>query len=487
VSAERDFALDAGRDRTQKATHALLPSAISDRCGLHTQDEFWEAVKQNIKDRLGLERYSIWFQQAELTLVESERLVIGVPNAIIQQFLTARYAEPVAAAAAELVGCSMAVSFDVAPRLFRQMRARQEAQMLEEAPKPAQAMAPKPAAPARVQEWGFENLIVTRANRLPFAAARELAGQENPRFRFIYICGDYGVGKTALLRATFALASGAGSSLNCILMSAEDWCNEYYHAIQRKATSPFRSRYRSCDVFLLDDIQFVQGKAAGQDELLHTVKHLLAKNGRVALAGAPHPDGLEELAPAFRALLAQAFPAVILPPYEDECREVVKQLARRWRLHAADEVHDLLAARFGDSFAKLESAVSCLSLYAGVEGCARMDLATATGALAALQPVHDRPVTLGHIKEAVAEALCVRPEQMAGRSRSRTVCRARHLALYLARKLTGASLTEIGRSFGGLSHSTVKHAVDKVACELQTGNSLSALVERIERGLQSRP
>jgi chromosomal replication initiator protein len=413
---------------------------------------------------------------------DERRLVVGVPNVLIQQFLTMRYTDAVAAAVEGLVGRPMQVSFDVASGLFQQMKARRDSELVEADSDDAKvvsfsAIRPRRQVPA---EWGLDNLIACPSNALPFAAVCELGGQERPRFRFLYICGGYGQGKTALLRAVCAMASAPERGLDTLYMSAEEWCNQYYHAIQRKTTHVFRSRYRACDALLLDDIQFVEGKAGGQRELLHTVKHILGRGGRVALSGTPHPDKLIEITPALRALLQGAFPAVLVRPSLSERLAIVKELAARRGLDAVEDVYSLIAETYGDSFTTMESAVCRLALYAGVARCGRVELRAARDAFAATRPATEQPVSLASIKDVVVDALPVTAEQLTSRSRSRTVCRARQVAIYLTRQHTDASLAEIGRAFGGLKHSTVKHSTDKVARERGKDPELGHLIERLE-------
>ncbi len=454
-------------------------------CPQQTLQEFWEAVQQSIMDHLGHERYSIWFRQTELMAGSHDELVVGVPNVIIQQYLSQRYSGAVQSAVEELTGRPMRVSFDVAPRLFRQMRARQEEEEQQQGsdqpaagPPPLAASSRAPGPPAH---WDFEHLIATGANRLPLAAAREVAGQANPRFRFLYVYGDYGLGKTALLRAIYHLASGPERGLQPAFTSTEDWCNDYYHAIQQKRTRLFRSKYRSCRMLILDDVQFIQGKAGGQGELLHTVKQVLHEGGRVVLAGKPHVEALQELDPAFQALLRRAFPTVLLPPDLAERRDIVAELARRRGLKTTDEVCRYVAEKFGESFGRMESAVSCLSLYSGVEGCGRLTLSAARAALAAMRaPAAAMHVGLEQIREAVVQVFGVTSKELTGRGRSRSVCRARHVGMYLAHKLAGSSLAEVGRFFGASSHSTVKHAVDKIKAALDEDEHLAALVRKAQ-------
>jgi len=487
VSAERESDLTEGLQRPSVLGDDALPQFLRANTDYVTHGDFWEAVQRSIRDRLGQERYSIWFSQTELMGGDEGRLVVGVPNVIIQQFLTVRYAAAVSAAVEDLVGRPMQVEFDVAPRLFRKMRAEQRLELQHSDQTASKATPPAPRRPPARRDLGFDRLIVTRSNRLPCAAARELAGQENPRFRFLYVCGDYGLGKTALMQAMLALASGPEVGLAPVYLLAESWCNEYYHAIQQKTTRAFRNRYRACTMLLLDDVQFIEGKAAGQTELVHTVKHVLNRGGRVALGGTPRPEELREVGPELRALLGSAFPAVLMPPHQDERLEMARELSARMGLRATEDVCRSVAESYGESFARLESAVCCLALYASVHGCETVGVPEAAEALAGLQPRGDQRLGLIEIAGAVQEAFGVGAEQLTGSSRSRTVCLARQVAMHLAREMTGASLTEIGRYFGGRTHSTVKHAVEKVAAEREADSHLAALVDRIAQKLGGSP
>jgi len=484
VPAERETVAGPGGE-AQGLKGDALGKVLLEGCPQRTLQEFWEAVQQSIMDRLGQERYSIWFRKTELMAGNRDELVVGVPNVIIQQYLSQRYSGAVQSAVEEMTGRPMRVSFDVAPRLFREMRARQEEEEQQQdegqpaaGPPPLAASLRAPEPPA---QWGFDHLILTAANRMPLAAAREVAGQASPRFRFVYICGDYGLGKTALLRAIYALACGPERGLQPVFTSTEDWCNDYYHAIQQKRTRLFRSKYRSCRMLILDDLQFIEGKAGGQGELLHTVKQILHEGGRVVLAGKPHAEALQEVDPAFQALMRRAFPAVVLAPDAEEREDVVAELARRRGLKTTEEVCHYVAQKFGESFARMESAVSCLSLYAGVEGCGRLTLAAARAALAVMSaPAAAVHVGLEQIREAVVQVFGVSVKELTGRGRSRSVCRARHVGMYLARKLAGSSLSEVGRYFGASSHSTVKHAVDKIEAILDEDEHLAALVRKAQ-------
>ncbi len=475
--------MSGGGDKGKTGSrHRSLPRALREKCGVETWGELWDLLLDNIKDRLGMERYGLWFRQMELMDVTDERFVVGVPNPIILQFVSERYGGCVSDALADLVGRDLEVTFDVAPRLFRALRAKQWEDLKGDGKeaKPAGEFRDAQQADDHRKHWGFEHLVVTKSNRFTFAAAKEFAGQPNPRIRFLYVQGDYGVGKSCLMKAIYALASGTPCSLNCAYLSAEDWCNDYYHAIQRKTTHAFRNRYRSCDVLLLEDVQFLEGKPAGQLELLHSVKHILSHGGRVALSGVPQPDGMSEVKEGFRSLLSRAFPTVLVPPKEDERGLVVGKMVEKWGLEVTSDAQEFVSDVSGDGFAGVEAAVRCLFLYTTVDGCDQIDVAAARKALSTM--IRSAPavrVTIGRIKEVVVAECGVRMSQLQGGSRASSVVRARHVAMLLSRELTEASLTDIGRAFGGRTHSTVKHAVDKIGKERQGSPELDALLRRL--------
>jgi len=445
----------------------------------------WERMLDNIRQRLGMSRYSIWFKQTELMHIDQSRVVIGVPNVIIQQYLQQQYAEPVCEAAQELLGHPCSVRFEIAPRLLRRMRARQQkeaAVLQQEGP----AVDFGPAAPDGARQDGprFEELIVTESNRLPFAAAREIALQKEPRFNFLIVWGSLGSGKSALLEALRHCAAASGHCPRVEHATAESWCNEYYYALQEKRTKAFRERYRRCNLLVIDDVHFVEGKPAAQDELMHTVKFLLSSGARVALSSVRHPDELRDTKPELKTVLREAFLAKLVLPSSHERQAVIRGLAERCGLNATAAVYRFLAESDYRNLRELRCAVSSLAAFAALEGKPTVDMAVALRGLAAMSHSRQVPVRLDDIARVVCEVMAVRQDQLTGSSRARRTCQARQSAMYLARHLTDASLSEIGRFFGGKTHSTVKYAVQKVSERIKTDQTAARLIEAIQTRLR---
>jgi len=466
--------------RTSSIGDALPASGLERPAGTEQRHALWRQIQDRIKDRLGLKRYGIWFNQTELMNLDRASLVVGVPNVIIKQYLDHQYKEIVREEAEALLGKGVVVRFDVAPGLLRRDRARKREVDGQAEPQrsPEPSAEPPRTSDAATKAKGFAGLVITEHNQLPLLAAREIACRDNPRFHFLLVLGDHGVGKTALLRAARDEARMAGVLTRGVeYETAETWCNNYFHTIQTNQTRAFRHKYRSCSMFLLDGIEFLQGKPAAQDEMVFTVKELLSSGGRAALSSATLPEHLQDVQPAFRTLLTGAFRVRIEVPPLPERKELAKGLARLHSLHATEDVFDLLAESYCSSIEELNGAILSLAAYGALKGCKRVDFPAARAALSPSSRAGRRHIGMEDIAGVVLDTVHVSKAELTGATRTRSACRARHLGMYLAKQITGCSLSEIGRFFGGRNHSTVKHALDEVEKRLQSDPQMAALVE----------
>lgn len=449
------------------------------------QTNLWQEVQTYIRDRLGMKRYSIWFKQTALMEIEDDHVVVGVPNLIVQQYLQQRYSGPVSEAIEELLGHPLGVKFEVEPGLFREMRRKRD-KATEDArdTRPELDFRP-PSEDSGEQDSGvsFEQLVVTESNRLPHMAAREVAIQQSPRISFLLLWGGYGSGKSALLQAVKNAANEADHVDQVRCTTAESWCNEYYYALQEKNTRRFRRQYRSCGLFILDDIHFVEGKPAAQDELLHTIKHLMAHGRRVVLSSARNPNEMKKLKPALKTLFREAFWAELACPSAEEQEELVKKLAKRAGLNATPAVYRFIAGNRPRSLRELSCRVNSLAAYAALEGSSRVDINTAVQGLSAMSRSSDSPLNLEEIAEAVEKVLSVKVGDLKSKSQAHRISDARHIAMYLADELTDASLSEIGRFFGR-AHSSVKYGVDKISDKVESQRDTADVIESIRSRLQ---
>ncbi len=464
------------------------------------REELWLQIQENIKHQLGLERYAIWFNKTVLMGLDGDSLVVGVPNVIVKQYLEEEYREAVRNAAGELLGPGVKISFDVEPGLLQEMRARQrveadgqegqgkietasvEVEPARERIARANAGSPRPG-PAPSSRLRLDEMVVTEANRWPYLAACEITCQGTPRFAFLLVLGGHGVGKTTLLQAICGTALACGAVERYEYAMAEGWGNDYYHAIQGKKTWSFRKRYRSSGMLAIDDMEFLDGKMGAQDELVHTIKSLLDAGRRVVLSSAIHPKDFAEARPALRSLVADTLCLELAVPPQKERMALARELARRRGLKADDSVFGLLAERCGGSMRELSGAVRSLAACASMEGADRAGFGMLHRVIGAAAGARRRMVGLGNITQVLTEFLPVTQDQLAGAGRTRSVCQARQIGMYLARRLTPASLSEIGRFFGGRKHSTVKHALGRIEQLIESDPEAADIVRQCEARL----
>lgn len=431
----------------------------------NARDQVWRQIQDRIKERLGLQRFGLWFKQTELMHLDESEMVVGVPNVIIKQYLETKYLSTVQQTAGELLDQEPEVRFDVAPKLLRRMRKKQQSEdeeRLQESDLPDPKDQPKTAPPDNDPEHSFENLVVTASNRLPYLAAREISVRTDAQFKFLLVLGEHGVGKSALLQAASHSAKRAEVCTNVRYCMAETWCNDYYHALQNRNTRAFRRRYRKCDLLILDGVHFLQGKPAAQEELLHTTKAIQSSGGRLIFSAAEHPHDLNEAKASFQNLICGAFWVELVNPPREERYEVAAKLAERLSCRASPSVLEFVAENCGESMRELQSAVCSLAAAASLQGLDSVGLSVAKQVLGRTRR-KGRSRTSGpsEICEAVQNSFGVSEDELRGRSRRRNACRARQAAMYLTRELTDLSLTDIGRHFGNRTHSTVKHSVEQ--------------------------
>jgi len=448
------------------------------------QKGLWARVQKRLKDLLGMRRDGLWFHQTELMEVNEDSLVIGVPNLVVQQHLEQRYTDPLADVAEDELGRTVDVHFRVASKLFREMRDRQQ-KAAEEAEETRPALDFTPDTPDSGGEEPFRELVFTRSNTLPMSAAQEIAMEQDPRVTFLLLWGGHGTGKSALLE-TIAESAEESGQFSCIRrVTTEKWVNSYYGAVREQNTKSFKRRYRGCDFLIIDDLHFLEGKPAAQEELLHTIKSLRNKAGRVALASTVPPDDMDELKPSLQTYLQEALWAKLKPPAPGERADVVRQMARKHDLKATPQVLRYIAGSDHETLRDISSTVASLATYAHLNGSGKLNMQQATEALSHMSRSKPRHTSLDSISRCTAEVLSVEPERLLGRTQSRRACHARHLAMYLARQMTEHSLSEIGEHFGGRSHSTVKHAVDKMDERADSDGDVSGELKAVRNKLRS--
>jgi chromosomal replication initiator protein len=444
------------------------------------------ALAESLCRRVGQPRYDLWFANKTKLTWQDGLLIVGVPNHFYQEWMQKTFAEAVRAAAADLFGESAKVRFVIDPELFQAARRAEEvvrqsapgSQAEQPATAPLPAKAEKPRAtrprPAGTRRWRrLEDFIVGGCNRVAHAAALsvvEAPGQDaNP----LVLHGPVGTGKTHLLEGIYVGLRRARPDWRVRFITAEEFTNRFVQGLRLGKLGGFRKQFRECDALLLDDVHFLARKRASIEEFLHTLDALCAEGRQVVVTCDCHPRLADDFLPEVADRLLGGAVWGLLPPDADTRLALLR--ARAVKLGPptlSDDVLVYLAEQLRGNVRELEGALHSICHLGRVSG-RPMDLELVREALGELLRHSVRVVHLEDVDRVVCEVLRLEAGALQASRRDWRHSHPRMVAMYLARKHTGATYAEVGRHFGGRSHSTVVAAEKKVRQWLDRDGSLS--------------
>lgn len=333
----------------------------------------------------------------------------------------------------------------------------------------------------------FENFIVGKPNEIAFAAACNIAEHEKPPYNPLFLYGGVGLGKTHLMHAMAWGMRRHTPNRRVIYLSAEKFMYQFVKAIRHKSTHDFKDLFRSVDVLMIDDIQFICGKAATQEEFFHTFNALVDQNKLIIVSADKNPNELPEIEERLRSRLGWGMVADIHPTnYELRLGILHSKLEKITQetpsVQVPDKVLEFLAHRIVSNVRELEGALNRIVAHSRFVGSV-ITLESTQDALKDLLRANARRLAVSDIQKRVTEYYSLKPGDLVSPSRSRSVTRPRQVAMYLCKLLTSDSLPEIGRKFGNRDHTTVMHAIKKIDEWSETDGALADDVETLKRSL----
>ncbi len=329
----------------------------------------------------------------------------------------------------------------------------------------------------------FENFVVAKPNELAYAASRRVADSTTVPFNPLFLYGGVGLGKTHLMHAIAQHILKRRPDRRVIYLTAEKFMYQFVRALRHKDIMAFKEQFRSVEVLMIDDVQFIGGKGSTQEEFFHTFNALVDRNRQLVITGDRSPSDLDGMEERLRSRLGWGLVADIHPTdYELRLGILQSKLEQLGTQEVPQRVLEFLAHKITSNIRELEGALNRVVAHATLVGRA-VTLETTQELLQDLLRAHDRRVTIEEIQKRVAEHFNVRIADMHSARRARAVARPRQVAMYLAKQLTSRSLPEIGRKFGGRDHTTVMHAVKKVVQLSETDAAFAEDVELLRRML----
>ncbi len=457
----------------------------------------WARVRSNLRESAGARLFEQWLKPMELIEDgDADTIRLGLPSAFMTNWVRNHYADRLMLEFRALLPNVRGVSIEtrVAAPVAVKLVAETSAPVAP-APTPSfQAALPlsvsvaaKPAAerPTLDARFTFDRFVVDAANRVAFNAARALAEPGVPRFSPLFLHSGTGQGKTHLMHAIGHAFLAQHPDATVICMSAERFMFDFVAAMRARDTHSFKQRLRGADLLLIDDLQFIAGKDATQEEFFHTVNEIMSAGKRLVISADRCPQALDGVEARIVSRMSVGLVADIKAPDLTLRRTILdRKLADLPEAKVPVEVLDLLAARIHANIRELEGALNRVVAYAQLTGDSiDMDFAVAT--LGDVLRGAQRRVTIDEIQKLVSQHFELKPLDLVSARRSRAVARPRQIAMYLAKRLTTRSLPEIGRKFGGRDHSTVIHAVRKIEELRDQDRDIDAAVRTLMRELEA--
>jgi chromosomal replication initiator protein len=418
--------------------------------------ELWDEALSVIRSRISRQSFEAWFRPLSLGPVEDHRIHILLPNRFFKEWFEEHYLGLLRSALEDLMFTKAEVVL-----------------VLPETEAAPGAVAPGEVSPQRATRkarevtplfnprYTFESYVVGSSNQFAHAACMAVGEQLSKAYNPLFIYGGVGLGKTHLLHAIGHLALQRHPKLKVSYVSSEKFTNDLINAIRFDATVEFRNRYRSLDLLLIDDIQFIAGKERTQEEFFHTFNDLYDSTKQIVISSDSLPREIPTLEERLRSRFEWGLIADIQPPDLETKAAILRKKAQAEGIHLPSEVALFIAKHAKSNIRELEGALVRLVAHASFTN-REICLELAQEVLKDLTAEQQRLPTIVSIQKAVADFYGLRVDDLRSRGRNKSIVLPRQVAMYLCREIVKASLPDIGEGFGGKDHSTVIHSCEKI-------------------------
>jgi chromosomal replication initiator protein len=448
-------------------------------------EQAWQSVLGQLQMEMPRASFDTWVRDTKPVSYQDGTLTIGVRNAYARDWLESRLASTVSRLLVGILNAIVAVNFVVnSSELETTM---DEVPLAQTEPVDAyqrsgasSATDDQPIRPSNMNpRYLFDTFVVGSGNRLAHAACQAVAEKPARAYNPLFLYGGVGLGKTHLLHAIGNNCHERG--LNVLYVSSEEFTNDMITAIRTHTNQAFREKYRSADVLLVDDIQFIAGKESTQEEFFHTFNTLHGQDKQIIVSSDRPPKSLNTLDERLRSRFEWGLTADIQPPDLETRLAILRSKAERTGRQIPDDILESIARRVQSNIRELEGALNRILAFADLSG-AHLNAQLVEVALADLLPQRN-DVQPQKIIELVAREWQTTVEALLGRDRSQKIAQPRQVAMYLLRKETDASLPQIGEVLGGRDHTTVMYAIQKIASEIETKTDLRKRVVNVKQQL----
>ena len=486
-------------------------------------DNLWSQVLEELRGNISRQNFDTWLRGLKLIAVDDDTIRLQAPSRYVIEWVQENFLRQIADAIQRRTERRHSISFEVSPDVNEPMPAplpdREPTVPSAEISVPAEPM-PASMAAGRVEvrppapmaraasvpgtphatppgpalsfedrplshRYTFDNFVVGSSNQLAHAASQAVAENPARRYNPLFIYGGVGLGKTHLIQAIGNAMLQHNPKTRIVYLSSESFMNELISALRFDKMDAFRAKYRdSCDVLLMDDIQFVAGKERTQEEFFHTFNTLYGSRKQIVLTSDKFPKDIPNLEERLRSRFEWGLIADIQAPEIETRIAILRKKAEDDKIHLPDDVAMFIATHIASNIRELEGGLTRIEAFASLYH-RPIDLDLAKEVLGALVQEKTRIVTAEGIQKMVATFFNIKVSDLKSPKKHKVLALPRQIAMYLVRKHCNSSYPDIGEKFGGKDHSTVIHACKKIEEKLKTDPTLRNTVASLEKSLES--
>jgi chromosomal replication initiator protein len=442
-----------------------------------TAEDLWNDVATRLRDALNDTTYSTWFGEVDGEELDGERLVLAVPNDFTREWIEGHFLDLIRATVRDVAGGERQVAFKVVEAV---------------PPQPAAQAVPPGVTPLPIEvthrseiaginpKYTFDSFVIGSSNRFAHAAALAVAEAPAQAYNPLFIYGHTGLGKTHLLHAIANFVTDHGGGLTCRYVTSETFMNDFINSLRDKRIEGFKTRYRTYDVLLIDDVQFFEHKERIQEEFFHTFNSLYEAGRQIVMSSDRPPREISTLEERLRSRFEWGLITDIQPPDLETRIAILRKKVKTDGIHVPDnEVLTFVASRVSTNIRELEGALTRVVAVSSLTG-RPMTVDLAQDVLKDVFPQGEQAaVSIDKIQVLVSERFGLSLAELCGDRRSQNIVYPRQVAMYLSRELTDSSLPKIGKEFGGRDHTTVIHATSKIARLIREDRSVYNLVQEL--------
>ncbi len=439
--------------------------------------QVWAKTLNLIKPELTEVSFNTWIKPIEPVYFENNKLTLGVSSTFVRDILVSRYTTLIANAVKQITSSKYEVEFIVP---FNEGSLAFKEKNNSNLSSPTEISSLTNLNP----KYTFDTFVIGNSNRFAHAASVAVAESPSKAYNPLFIYGGVGLGKTHLMHAIGDYILQNSPKTKVVYVSSETFTNELINSIRDDRNVEFRNRYRTMDVLLIDDIQFIAGKERTQEEFFHTFNTLHESNKQIIISSDRPPKEIPTLEDRLRSRFEWGLIADIQPPDLETRIAILRKKAQMENIEIPNEIMVHIAKKIKSNIRELEGALIRIIAYSSLTN-KEITVELASEALKELFSTEARQLNVDLIKETISDQFNIKMEDFNSKKRTRAISYPRQIAMYLTRELTDLSLPKIGEEFGGRDHTTVMHAHNKISEDIETDPDIKQKIEKIIRELKS--